>query len=147
MGMEFTVINLIKQMLAGVLGQSGSIKLYEITRTLYEKYAMMFFGCVFFLGAFFIGNTLLADDTRDLVSITAVKSVISGEAREYDAQMKERQEAYRSDAAKLELTPLSVKPELLFWEDITEDEDAWVNGVVAKFYRKDKVYLKSIVAE
>lgn len=90
---------------------------------------------------------MLADDTRDLVSITAVKSVISGEAREYDAQMKERQEAYRSDAAELELTPLSVKPELLFWEDITEDEDAWVNGVVAKFYRKDKVYLKSIIAE
>lgn len=146
-GMEFTVINLIKQMLAGALGQNGPIKLYEITRTLYEKYAMLFFGCVFFLGAFFIGNTLLADDTRDLVSITAVKSVISGEAQEYDAQMKERQAAYKSDAAELGLTPLSAKPELLFWEDITEDEDAWVNGVVAKFYRKDKVYLKSIIAE
>ena len=115
--------------------------LHDSSGLVWGEYAGIFFGCILALGAFFAGNTLLADDTRDLVSVTAVKSLISGEAKTYDMEMKQRQQAYLSDTAQVQVSPLTAKPELLFWEDITDNPDEWINQVVARFYRKDEVYL------
>ena len=128
--MEYIVICMIRQALP------------EASEAVGGEYAGIFFGCILALGAFFAGNTLLADDTRDLVSVTAVKSLISGEAKTYDMEMKQRQQAYLSDTAQVQVSPLTAKPELLFWEDITDNPDEWINQVVARFYRKDEVYLE-----
>ena len=56
-------------------------------------------------------------------------------------EMKQRQQAYLSDTAQVQVAPLTAKPELLFCEDITDNPDEWINQVVARFYRKDEVYL------
>lgn len=128
--MEYIVICMIRQAWS------------EASEAVGGEYAGIFFGCILALGAFFAGNTLLADDTRDLVSVTAVKSLVSGEAKTYDMEMKQRQQAYLSDTAQVQVAPLTVKPELLFWEDITDNPDEWINQVVARFYRKDAVYLE-----
>ena len=128
--MEYIVICMIRQALP------------EASEAVGGEYAGIFFGCILALGAFFAGNTLLADDTRDLVSVTAVKSLISGEAKTYDMEMKQRQQAYLSETAQVQVVPLSAKPRLLFWEDITDNPDEWINQVVARFYRKDEVYLE-----
>ena len=128
--MEYIVICMIRQVLS------------ETSEAVGGEYAGVFFSCILVLGAFFVGNTLLTDDTRDLVSVTAVKSLVSGEAKIYDMEMKQREQAYLSDAAQVRVSPLTVKPELLFWEDITDNPDEWINQVVARFYRKDEVYLE-----
>ena len=138
--MEFTVICFVKSMIKSCVEEQGAF--LELLKKIYAKYALFFFITVVFCTAFFAGNSMLADDVRDLTSILAAKSMLSGEAKQYDREAKERMTLLLSEESIVELKPYSKHPELLFWEDIKEDSADWVNCAVANFYRKEEVRLQ-----
>ncbi len=135
---EFTLVCLIKTM----FGCQGEGSNFRVLRNVYNRYGVPFFASVVFCAAFFAGNSILADDVRDLASISAAKSLLSGEAAQYHREAKERISLLQGEGMSVELTPFSCKPELLFWEDIKEDPDDWVNRAVARFYQKEEVRLR-----
>ena len=142
MVMELTAIGLVKEMMAGLLAPEKRDRIDDFPEQMYGRYAGLFFAAILFLGAFFAGNTVLADDTRDLVSVTAFKSLYSGEARQYDKEAQARTYLLLSQESNPVLEPYSCKPELLFWEDIKADPGDWVNVAVARFYRKETVQIR-----
>ena len=78
-----------------------------------------------------------------LTSVSAWKSLRSGEAAQYYAQYQERLIILEDDTQKeVALAPYSVKPYLLFFNDIVEDPNDWVNREVARWYHKDSVILQ-----
>lgn len=140
--LELTLIGLVKEMTAELLAPEKRDRIDELPKQMYSRYAGLFFAGILFLGAFFAGNTILADDTRDLVSVTALKSLYSGEARQYDGEARARASQLLSQERNPVLEPYSCKPELLFWEDIKTDPEDWVNVAVARFYRKETVQIR-----
>lgn len=73
----------------------------------------------------------------------AFKSIISGEAKEYDAQMDAREILYNDDSIKeVFVPPLTVYPELIYFDDITTDKDNYANYKIAEFYNKDFIVIE-----
>ena len=69
------------------------------------------------------------------VSAKAISSIISGEAQLYAQESRQRYELYMQSAGKdVLVTPYSVKPELLFFDDITEDPEDWRNQSLTQYY-------------
>lgn len=159
---EFTVICVVRNMLwfsdeegddhsiakgeADLENKEGSLQAAFVKaayiKELYSKYAVSYFTIVIFFAAFFAGNTILADDTQDLVSVSAAKSLLSGEARQYDREARERIEKLKGKESVVLLEPYSCVPELLLSQDITKDSTDWVNVAVARFYRKEEVRVR-----
>lgn len=78
-----------------------------------------------------------------LTSLSAWNSLRSGEARQYYREYENRC-ALLEDSSQTEVTlpAYSVKPYLLYFNDIAEDPSDWVNQAVAKWYHKDRVILQ-----
>lgn len=75
---------------------------------------------------------------------TAIKSIISGEARAYSAKLNERHELLlETNDTEVAVEYIEERPKLLYFADITEDPDDWRNGGLARYYNKNKVYIKS----
>lgn len=77
------------------------------------------------------------------VSVKATQSLVSGEAAEYDAECKARIELYvRSKGKDVVVKSFKVKPELLYFTDMSKKADNWNNIGVSRYYQ-----LKSVVRE
>ncbi|MEY8521397.1 DUF6056 family protein [Lachnospiraceae bacterium 38-10] len=75
-------------------------------------------------------------------SSSALLSLAKGEAALYLGENEARWEIYEDDAVKnAEVEDFSVKPYVLYHDDITEDETDWRNSAVANFFGKDSVRL------
>lgn len=67
----------------------------------------------------------------------------SGEAAQYSAEAQIRYETMRSAKGKaVVLEPFQVKPYLLYFEDITEDETDWRNQDMAEYFELESVRLR-----
>ncbi len=76
-------------------------------------------------------------------SSSALLSLVKGEALEYLEENEARWEIYEDDAVKnVEVDDFSIKPYVLYHDDIVEDESDWRNNAVAVFFGKDSVKLK-----
>ena len=76
------------------------------------------------------------------MSMAAAYSLVSGAARDYDAELDARVEYLLStDEKHVELKPLSVYPEPIFHTEITEDAAHWKNAHLALFYGKEGIWL------
>lgn len=76
------------------------------------------------------------------VTVSAVYSILKGDAKQFDLEYKERLIILENDdIKKAKLKEYSVKPELLFHSDITEDKKHWRNLHVARYYQKMQVVL------
>lgn len=76
------------------------------------------------------------------ISLSAVYSLATGEAKQYDAELTARDEYLSSCAEETAAVPsLTVHPELIFHTDITTDPKDWRNAHVAMFYHKEAVWL------
>ena len=95
--------------------------------------------------AFLIFGSLLSvkEDAYYYSSTSAICDILNSNAKMYNEQCKERL-ALLTDSSvnEVELKELQVRPELLFYQDITADSDEWVNTVVARYYHKEKVRVK-----
>lgn len=75
-------------------------------------------------------------------SSSALLSLAKGEAAQYLRENEVRWEIYEDSTVKnVEVEDFSVKPYVLYHDDITEDETDWRNSAVANFFGKDSVRL------
>lgn len=76
------------------------------------------------------------------LSFRAVEELVSGQAKQYFEEGMERKKIYENiNILEAEVEPYSIKPELLYFDDITDDPDNWKNKGLAEFYGKDSVKL------
>ena len=92
------------------------------------------------LAAIFCFGIIAGVDPDQFTSVSAVVSLMSGEAQEYRKQEEERLEILYDDAARdVELKEFSSKPYLLFYEDIEANKENWKNIRMSGYYGKDSV--------
>ena len=73
------------------------------------------------------------------LSGSAIYEIMTGQTGEYRASMNNRFELLSSDDENIKLPILSAQPYLLFYSDISDDEEDWTNKVMAKFYEKKTI--------
>lgn len=75
---------------------------------------------------------------------SAIVDLISGDAKQYLAEKEQRMEVFEDVSVKdAVFKPHTVSPELLFQSDMYEDATLWENTIVATYYDKDSVRVKS----
>lgn len=90
-----------------------------------------------------LGIGILSLEYKQMSSYIAIKSIISGEAKQYDEEMKNRIQLYNNEELKdVEVEKLTVKPYLLFFDDITTNENDWRNVALSRYYKKNSVKIK-----
>lgn len=77
----------------------------------------------------------------DYSSYAAYVSLRAGEAQQYHQQYMERLEKLSSSEDVVEVEAFSVKPRLLYFDDITENAYDWRNTSLARWYGKEKVII------
>lgn len=85
-------------------------------------------------------------DKNTFNSISALRSVVIGEAGQFYAENENRLQQYKDfSLSVVEVEPYSVQPHLLFLSDLDEEDGGnyWVNESIATYYGKDKVLLNS----
>lgn len=81
-------------------------------------------------------------DPDFFTSVSAAKSLISGEAAAYEAQAKARNAILNDPSVPdAKIPEYTVKPELLFFDDIDENPDDWRNRLMCRYYEKESVKL------
>jgi len=93
---------------------------------------------------FVIGSGLSVKvDHHFYVSSSAICDVVNGKAGKYNKEFYDRLSVLKDDnVSKAKLMEFSVKPELLFFSDVTEDKKDWLNKAVAEYYHKKSVVLE-----
>lgn len=98
-------------------------------------------------GLFFLMfGTLLTviPNPRYFTTTAAVCDYMDGSARAYGEALRERAALYlNNQGERIGVEPLREQPELLFFSDITDDEEDWKNRGVARFYDLEAVALIS----
>lgn len=99
-------------------------------------------GCVLFIVARPNFYTGYSTKEETYTSVIAVKSLYSGETKNYYAQFCDRRNALMDeDIRELEFSPYYCKPQLLYFDDITSDSTNWKNSEMASYYGKDSIIL------
>ena len=79
-------------------------------------------------------------DKNTYTSISALRSLLNGEAQIFYAEAMERHEVYIDDAiADVEVRPYSARPALFDFDDLTIDAGNWLNLAVSQYYHKEYV--------
>ena len=83
----------------------------------------------------------LCGDKNTYTSVSAVRSILNGEAAEYAAENNARLELYTNGEPEITITPLSVEPYLLYIDDVTNEGDRgyWLNLALMDYYGKDRI--------
>lgn len=77
-------------------------------------------------------------------SLEAAKELLNGSAAQYHAEIQKRYELYEDPEVEVVVVePLSVKPEAIFFDDITDDPENWKNISTAKYFDKKSVRLST----
>lgn len=83
---------------------------------------------------------LLTADRNTYTSISALRSVVKGEAQTFYRESMERHELYTDESiAEVEIAPYSAIPALFDTEDLSGDAENWLNQAVTKYYHKESV--------
>ena len=98
--------------------------------------------CLLFLA---FGSVLSMYTTHNYYSASsAVSGIVSGHASTYLAENEERLAILKDESiTDAVLKPYSDRPEILAFDDITDDKDYWINRVMARYYGKDSVVLET----
>ncbi len=89
---------------------------------------------------FLFGAGCIASDRLSYITgVSALRSLVSGEAAVYHTERKEREEIFlqnRNTENELQIPELSAEPFLLYFEDgeIKTDKASWINRGVSKYY-------------
>lgn len=74
----------------------------------------------------------------------AIVELVNGEAQKFDEEMDSRIKYYLDDSlTDIELEPLTVHPELLYFEDLSTDSKDWKNVEASIYYDKNTIKVKS----
>lgn len=73
-------------------------------------------------------------------SISALRSLVNGDARTYYTEAMIRHELYTDETVDdVVIAPFSARPALFDFEDLSEDEGYWLNQAVALYFHKNSV--------
>lgn len=89
----------------------------------------------------FILDTHEFGDRNTISSLSASISLFFGEAKLYDEEAEMRLELLNSDSTNIEFSEFSVKPYVLFFDDVEEDASCWKNVYMADYYNKNSIKL------
>ncbi len=79
-------------------------------------------------------------DKNTYTSVSALRSLVNGEAQTFYAEAMERHELYEDDSVTdVVVRPYSERPALFDFQDLSEDEGNWLNLAVARYYHKEYV--------
>ncbi|MDE5932026.1 MAG: hypothetical protein K2H40_06020 [Lachnospiraceae bacterium] len=82
----------------------------------------------------------LTADKNTYTGISALRSLVNGDAAVYYDEAMERHALYVDETVTdVVVEPFSIRPALFDFEDLTPDEDNWLNLAVAGYYHKDSV--------
>lgn len=88
---------------------------------------------------------VLTADKNTYTAISAARSLMNGDAQTFYAQAMERHEIYvDEDIVDVELKPYSAKPALFTFDDLSTDQENWLNLAVMQYYHKAYVRLESV---
>lgn len=97
------------------------------------------------IGAAFIlfGSALCVyDNPRYYSASSSITDVVSGDAATFLKENQERLAVLKDpDVKDAVLLPYSKKPQMLVFDDITDDKEFWINRVMARYYEKESVVL------
>lgn len=83
---------------------------------------------------------VLTADKNTYTGISALRSLMNGDAAVYYEEAMERHALYVDETVtEVVVEPFSVRPALFDFEDLTPDEDNWLNLAVSDYYHKDSV--------
>lgn len=83
---------------------------------------------------------ILTADKNTYTGISALRSLVKGDAKMYYTEAMERHELYvDKTVSDVVVEPFSMKPALFDFEDLSEDEGNWLNQAVAAYYHKSSV--------
>ena len=87
---------------------------------------------------------LFTGDKNYYSSVSAVRSIVIGEARDYYNQVMVRQDIIKSEDMDIYLDPISVKPHVLYYSDYVPKNDVnnWINRTAANYFGKNSIQLK-----
>ena len=114
--------------------------------TVVSKHSVLYrntYVCIITVGVIAVALNAASDKDK-YVTVSALESLCSGEARTYYEEALERYELLNDETiSEVKLQPYSVKPYVLFCGDIVEEgnEDFWINNAVQRYYTKDRVVL------
>lgn len=87
---------------------------------------------------------LLTANKNTYTSISALRSLVNGDAGVYYAEAMERHELYVDESiTDVVITPYSARPAVFDFEDLKENEGNWLNLAVAEYYHKNSVKLRN----
>lgn len=94
------------------------------------------------IGIAFCAALFAAASPDQFTSVSALKCIVSGEAKAWRQEEAERMEILLDDTVKdAEIKEFSVKPYLLFYEDIEPEPRNWKNLRMSSYFRKDSIRL------
>lgn len=79
---------------------------------------------------------------NDYSSYAAYISLRTGEAAAFDREYKERMDIIEKSGSVVEANEFTVKPYLLYFDDITRDSSDWRNKAYAAWWGKDSIVIK-----
>lgn len=83
-------------------------------------------------------TVMIDEDTY--IGTLAGNSIVTGQAENYRTENEARLELlYNKEVKNVVFTGFSDPPELLIFQDITHDENEWLNQVMAEYYEKESV--------
>ena len=87
-----------------------------------------------------LGVWLFTADKNTYTSISALRSLVKGEAQTFYQEAMARYEIYTDENINdVVVAPYSERPALFDFTDLSEDDGNWMNLAVARYYHKDSV--------
>lgn len=112
--------------------------LVRLAKEVDQKYLLWLVCGIFWMGAIFV----LPANKNTYTSISAVRSIVNGEAAQYYAENAERLALYNDESLQdVTITYLNAKPYLLFKADVGNEgsQDYWINISIVDYYKKNSL--------
>lgn len=108
-----------------------------------ERYGVMIAFVAAALGIVCVISLVLPGNWNSLTSVSALRSLITGEATTYRAENVERDRLLTSEnVGQVILEPYSSAPSVLFFEDFSSDPEYWSNDVACDYFGKDSIAVR-----
>ncbi len=96
-----------------------------------------------FLMIFILWIVLFGKNYETSTTMKAISQLNNGILKQYSKELDERVKLYENKALKgVTVKALTVKPNLIYFDDVTENPEDWRNESIRQYYKKDFVVLE-----
>ena len=92
---------------------------------------------------FILWIVLFGKNYETSTTMKAISQLNNGILKQYSKELDERVKLYENKALKgVTVKALTVKPNLIYFDDVTENPEDWRNESIRQYYKKDFVVLE-----